>query len=52
MFKVRTLENFSYNEDGTEKGQGGKLVFPFVLNQSVYLVRDKAKEICELLNDT
>jgi len=37
MFKIRSLENFSYQEEGNEKGQG---------------VRDKSKEICELLNDS
>jgi epsin len=36
MFKISQLKNFSYRENGTEKGQG---------------VRDKSEELCTLLND-
>ena len=51
MFKIRTLESFSYNEEGSEKGQGGKYFTVVLIAVKNDLVRDKAKEVCELLND-
>ena len=51
MFKIRTLESFSYNEEGSEKGQGGKYFTVVLISVKNNIVRDKAKEVCELLND-
>lgn len=36
MYKIKTLENFSYMDNGVDRGQG---------------VRDKARELVELLSD-
>lgn len=49
MFKIRALKDFSYNENGQDRGQGGKkLIF---LKHIIYLVRDKAQVLCDLLAD-
>ena len=52
LFKIRSFHNFSYNEGGQDHGQGGKFLFslsPFI--QIVLLVRDKSRELCELLEN-
>lgn len=36
LYKIRSLQDFSYQESGTDRGQG---------------VRDKSRELCELLSD-
>ena len=36
LFKIRSLQDFSFNENGTDRGTG---------------LRDKARSICELLSD-
>lgn len=36
MFKIRALQDFSFSENGTDRGQG---------------VRDKSRALCELLSD-
>ncbi len=36
LFKIRSLQDFSYSENGSDKGQG---------------IRDKSRSICELLSD-
>jgi epsin len=37
LFKIRSLQDFSYSDNGTERGAG---------------LRDKARSICELLSDS
>ena len=27
LYKIRSLQDFSFNENGTDRGQGGKLLF-------------------------
>ena len=36
MYKIRSLQDFNFSENGTDRGQG---------------VRDRARSICELLSD-
>jgi len=37
MFKIRSFQDFSYNDNGTDRGSG---------------LRDKARAVCELLSDS
>jgi epsin len=37
LYKIRSLQDFNFSENGTDRGQG---------------VRDRARSICELLSDT
>lgn len=49
LYKIRQFNNFSYNEGGTDHGQGGKI---FILSYvCVCLVRDKSRELIELLEN-
>lgn len=32
LFKIRALQDFSYNENGTDRGQGGKSYTLFIIN--------------------
>lgn len=46
LYKIREFHNFSYNDNGQERGVGGKKV-----RINTRVVRDKSKELYELLSD-
>ena len=55
LFKIRALQDFSYNENGTDRGQGGNIITftitPHLINIFLSLVRDRSRSICEILSD-
>jgi epsin len=49
LYKVRTYNNFSYTENGSDHGQGGKFSQRHFDNRVI--VRDKSRELVELLEN-
>lgn len=49
LYKIRTFNNFSYSENGSDHGQGGKFFNIFKLCRAI--VRDKSRELMELLEN-
>jgi epsin len=63
LFRIRTLTDFAYHDEGAEKGQGGLVALSVSLAMSrtrcaslcfvlSLAVREKARQLVELLNDT
>lgn len=48
LFKIRALQDFSYSENGIDRGQGGNNSIIFY---NTLIVRDKSRALCEILSD-
>lgn len=52
MFKIRTLMSFNYHDGTADKGSGGGThICIYIYHFNVFVVRDKAKQLLDLLND-